>query len=234
MALAASTFCFRLIRSVLTVVLLTAPALRGLGSTTPVWQQMSEEEFARLPELGRPLEFGSYNRALLAAAIFHETNRVRHQLGLRRFRHRSKLDEAADIQAGIGAMLTGADHHNPFPALAETRDRVRAVGLEYERVAENIALTMTLDVEGLGENVRVKGAGAKREFLNPQTGRPIAPLTYAGFAVAVVKQWMASPGHRANIVDPAMRDLGCSAHWRKDYSGFDTIYSVQVFLSPPP
>lgn len=221
-------------RSVLIIALLAALVLPGRASTTSAWQQMTEEEFARVPELSQPLEFGSYNRALLAAAIFHETNRVRHQLGLRRFRHRTKLDEAADIQAGIGAMLTGADHHNPFPALAETRDRVRAVGLEYERVAENIALTMTLDMEGLGENVRVKGTGAEREFLDPRTGRPIAPLTYAGFAAAVVQQWMASPGHRANIVDPALRDFGCSAHWRKDYSGFDTIYSVQVFIAPPP
>jgi hypothetical protein len=41
------------------------------------YARMAPEKFAELPRLAERIELGNYDRALLAAAIFHETNRVR-------------------------------------------------------------------------------------------------------------------------------------------------------------
>ncbi|HVZ66071.1 MAG TPA: CAP domain-containing protein [Lacunisphaera sp.] len=204
----------------------------GLATTSPRQDEKAAEESPRQPELQGALEIGSYRPALMASAIFQETNRVRRRAGLRPFRSMPKLDEAADLQAGIGALLPGVDHHNPFPGLGDIADRVHAVGLEYTLLAENIALTMTLDVTDVGGGVTVEGRDANRHYTDEKTGRTLVPLTYAGFAAVVVKQWMDSPGHRANILNPQLRYLGCSAHWRHDYTDLDTLYSVQVFMTP--
>jgi uncharacterized protein YkwD len=37
-------------------------------------------------------------------------------------------------------------------------------------------------------------------------------LTYLDCADAIVKQWMNSPGHRANILNSRLSYLGCGAH----------------------
>ncbi len=43
---------------------------------------------------------------------------------------------------------------------------------------------------------------------------------------------MDPPGQRANLVNPELHYPGCSARWRKDYSGLDLLYCVQVFFTP--
>lgn len=215
--------------TIFVLVLVLPPG--GLAATSPRQAEQAAEASPRQPELQAPLEIGSYRPALMASAIFQETNRVRRRAGLRPFRPLAKLDEAADLQAGIGALLPGVDHHNPLPGLGDAADRVHAVGLEYTLLAENIALTMTLDVTNVDGGVTVEGRDASRHYVDAKTGRTLVPLTYAGFAAAVVKQWMDSPPHRANILNPQLRYLGCSAHWRHDYTDLDTLYSVQVFMA---
>ncbi|HTL69134.1 MAG TPA: CAP domain-containing protein [Lacunisphaera sp.] len=195
-------------------------------------QELSDRAFSRIKGLRAPLTLPTYDAALMAAAIFHETNRVRREAGLPAFRPMRKLDEAADLQAGIGAVLPGVDHHNPLPGLGDVADRVHSVGLEYAMVAENIALTPTLDATGLGEELRFEGNGAGRRFFDAKSGRPLVPLDYGAFAAVVVRQWMNSPEHRANILNPQLHYLGCSACWRREFSGLDALYSVQVFMTP--
>ncbi len=198
------------------------------------WQRMPESEFAKLPAVNAPIDFARFDPALMAAAIFHETNRIRRQLGLQPFKHLAKLDEAADLQAGMGAMLAEVSHRNPIRALANLGDRMSYVGLDYESAEENIALASALEGDPPAEWVGVRGAGATREFFDMKTGRLFGLKTYAAFATAVLRQWMDSPDHRANIISEKVRYLGCSARWRKDLNGVDLLYAVQVFFSPRP
>lgn len=216
----------------LTFLLLFSTAAPLVLAAAPNWQQMPAEKFRELPGVKARIDFADYNLTLMAAAIFHESNRVRRQMGLRAFRHLSKLDAAADSQASMGALLVEVSHHNPLPSLAWVRERVQAVGLKPLIVAENIALTPTLDAGARKGGIGLRSEEDKRAFFDTQTGREFPQLTYAGFAAAVVRQWMDSPGHRANLVNPELHYLGCSARWRKDYSGLDQLYSVQVFFTP--
>ena len=75
---------------------------------------MSPAKIAKLPEVNTRIDFAHYDRDLMAAAIFHETNRTRVKLGLKPFLHLPKLDDAADLQASTGALLAPrVSHHNP-------------------------------------------------------------------------------------------------------------------------
>ncbi|HWA25952.1 MAG TPA: CAP domain-containing protein [Lacunisphaera sp.] len=194
---------------------------------------MSPAEFAVRPELQAEIDVGHFDGPLLAAAIFHETNRVRRSLGVPPFTAVPKLDEAADLKAVFGTLQSELSHQNPLPYTATPADRVRAVGLQYRQVAENIGRLGLLDLPASRTQVALRHRNGRDEYFHLDTWRPIARRTYAMFAAAVVEAWMESPPHRANIVNPALVSLGCSARPGRDLAnGQDQIYAVQVFFTP--
>jgi len=206
-------------------------ALTGRAGEDAAYAQMAPEKFAALPALRRPIDLADCDRALLAAAVFHETNRVRKEHGFRPLRHDPRLDEAADLQAGMAAMSGRYDHSNPLRGRETVADRAREAGLPEGLVAENVATTPALELDPeLG--VSIQHHGNERIFRDPRTGRPPPPRTYASLARQVVAQWMDSPRHRANILNRELRALGCSVRHTKAASGLDLLVSVQVFHTP--
>lgn len=197
------------------------------------WRALTPEEFARRPEAQARVEFGAFDRELMAAAIFHETNRVRAQLGLAPFAPQPQLDRAADLKATVGVVQTELTHANPTPLMAQPSDRVVAVGLRYRQVGENIARLSLYDLPAGTRQVIVRERAGRTEFLNPATRRPAELLSYAGFAEAVLRSWMDSPGHRAHIVNPELTALGTAARpCRSPVAQHEQVYAVQVFLEP--
>ncbi len=177
------------------------------------------------------LDADTFDPRRLGLAIFQETNRVRRELGLRPFRALDALDRAADLQASADALGQNASHQNVISTLATPYDRVRHVGLRPGSVAENAALMPLLDIDvshGLVER-RTDHAVA---LLDGQTLREVHPHTYASFAAAVLHQWMESPGHRANIVSPEFRYVGCSGRPTKMLNGLIMIATIQEFYVP--
>ena len=182
--------------------LLLYTILVGAGWAATDRQQLPGEEFARLPEVQAGIDCAKFDQPLLVAAIFQETNRVRRQLGLVPFTHLPKLDEAADLKATIGVLQGELSHENPLPLTATPTDRVRAVGLSYRQVAENIARLGVLDLPVGNTQLGVRKREGRDEYYQLETKRTVEPRTYAGFAAAVVQAWMNSPPHRANILNP--------------------------------
>jgi uncharacterized protein YkwD len=195
------------------------------------YARMEPDEFAALPELAACIDPDRSDRALLGAAIFHETNRVRRELGLPAFKPNRRLDDAADLQAGMAAASGRYDHSNPILGRESVASRAREAGLGEGAVAENVATTPLVDV-GEEENVLIQREGDRRIFRNPTTGKELPVRSYAGYAGEVVKQWMNSPRHRANIVSRKYRSLGCSVRFGRLPNGADLLVSVQVFHSP--
>lgn len=196
----------------------------------PDYARMSPTDFAARPAVKQTIELADFDAALLAAAIFHETNRVRLQLGLREFRAWDKLDTAAETQASIGALLRPPSHTNPFPMIATPMDRVKFAGVDPKFVAENIAV---IPVQFAPSDIMVLAlVNGKKEVRDGRTMEPLSNHTYASLAAAFVEAWMKSPGHRANIVEPKLRFLGCSAAATKSVEDVDMIYAVQVFCTP--
>lgn len=191
---------------------------------------MAAEEFAALPAVKAPIEAAAFDEALLAAAVFHETNRVRRQLGLAELRPSAQADTAAGIQAAIIAIRNDLRHEHPLPTYTTAADRVRSTGLRAREVAENLARVSIYDTGGQ-EQMVIKRRGGREVFIDPRTGREAPLHSYASLAAEVVQRWMNSPGHRANIVNPRVDVLGCAVHAAKSSSGFDQVCAAQVFCA---
>lgn len=194
--------------------------------------QMSPEMFARMPDLHEPLDAATIDHGLLAAALFHETNRVRRQHGLRAFAWLAKLDAAADLQANSGALDQAAGHINVFPSLLTVADRLDKVGLRRGRAAENTALLPLLNLDPT-HGIRIAREDDREVVTDGVTGRAAPPHTYASFAAAALQAWMNSPGHRANVLNPKFQSLGCSGRATKRIASVEMIACVQVFYSRP-
>jgi uncharacterized protein YkwD len=201
----------------------------GAGQTRPA--NDPAPDFWRQPTLDQPINHATFDRQLMARAIFHETNRVREKLGLRPFGALPKLDEAADLEASVGKVYQPPSHTNPFPLIGTPLERVKFVGLNPGQVAENIALLSIYDL-GMSVGVGMTIREGRRYFVHPETHEELKPATYRKFAANVVQGWMDSPPHRANIVNPALLYLGCSVQPTTNLLGVGQLFCVQVFFTP--
>src|SRR5690606_13092160 len=130
---------------------------------------------------------------LLAAAIFVATNERRAEHGLPPVRHHPLLGAMASRHARRMADLSFYSHGDPYdPALADPEARGRRAGIDNPLIAENI-----------------------HDVLALRWPRRVAH-SYRSLAEEVVDEWMASEGHRANILDPRARQLGVGVafYWR--------------------
>lgn len=215
------------LQGILTVLVLVA-AVVPAGRAENL-RRLPVEEFDRRSEVAARIDPQAIDCGLLAAAVFQETNRVRSRLGLPRFQELERLDRAADLQAEMGSLLLEVSHWNPRSDEATALDRVVKAGLVPGVVAENLAVTPLFESDG--DSFQVVRLGGAFRAVDPRTREDLPNRTYAGFARAVVEQWMRSPAHRRNILDRRLRHLGCSVRPRKLISGLDALYSVQVFFT---
>jgi uncharacterized protein YkwD len=216
---------------VIKLLIFCAAAALAAGATPSRPPGDPAPDFWRQPALDQPINHAGFDRELMARAIFHETNRVREKLGLRPFGVFPKLDEAADLEAAVGKVYQPPSHTNPFPMIGTPMERVKYVGLKPGQVAENIALLSIYDI-GLNVGVGVTVREGRRVFVHPETHEELKPSTYRKFAAAVVQGWMDSPPHRANLVNPALHYLGCSAQPATSLLGVGQLFCVQVFFTP--
>jgi len=214
-------------------VLAVTGLLAASASAATDWYKLTPDEFAHRPEAQARIDSERFDRALLGAAIFQETNRVRRQLGLKPFTHLAKLDDAADLKASVGILEAEVRHTSDLPFTATPADRVKAVGLDYAHVAENIARLSSYDLPDGATSLGIRQRNGADEFYRLDTGQLAELQAYADFAAAVVRSWMKSPAHHANIVDPDLVSLGCAARpCRSPIVRHEQIYAVQVFFTP--
>ena len=197
----------------------------------PLRPDTPARDFWAQPELDARIEVARFDRGLMAEAIFQETNGVRKKLGLPAFQKLPKLDAAADLEAAVGRVYQPPSHTNPFPMIGSPSERVKYVGLNARQVAENIALLSIYEIEATAR-VGVIVREGQRHFVHSETQAELQPATYRGFARRVVQAWMDSPGHQANLVDPALKHLGCSVQPGVNIMGVDNLFCVQVFFTP--
>jgi uncharacterized protein YkwD len=161
--------------------------------------------------LAQAISVDNYDRALLADALFLETNRAREREGVHPLARLALLDAAADVQAVHMALMLRAEHSNPGAEDRTPGDRVHHVGLTWASVGENVLLEPALPPAGARE-------------LN---------YTYASLATFLVGCWMNSPPHRANILNPDFTGLGCSARFAHSVFGYQMVFASQVFVERP-
>ena len=165
----------------------------------------------------------SFDSALFSRLVLDLTNgeRARHRLSP--FASNEALSRAASAHS-YDMARRGYFSHRTRRLLGSRSlaDRLEAVGLGDVPASENIAMLPTVT----NRTVRWEISGAIRRATETTDN----PTTYRDLAHSVVQQWMASPGHRANILNPSLSHLGVgSAIGTKD--GWTFVYVTQDFCA---
>jgi len=187
-------------------------------------------EFLEFAPATRRIDFDDIDHGLLAAAVFHETNRVRAEQRLPALAFRPELENAARLQAEAMARMETVSHRHPDAELRELSDRLEHVGLQPAFAAENVAMSFGIEYEA-GEQVFPRRENGERVFSSQPDGEPIPPHTYISYAEQLLQQWMNSPGHRENILREDPEELGSGHRHAVNEMGMDIFYSVQVFFT---
>jgi len=169
------------------------------------------------------IDFAAVDESLLAAAIFAETNARRTEHGAQPLRSHPMLAEMARRHADRMVEQDFYSHGDPDPALARPDDRARRAGIENPHIGENIHDHRAIQAEGA---VYPLGRG---RFAATPDGPPLPAYTYRALARAIVDEWMASSGHRENILRRDARQLGVGVrfYWRD--GGWPFVKAVQDF-----
>jgi uncharacterized protein YkwD len=209
----------------------------GYSQHTSVWNysyylEFDVDDFRSYGPANRTLDFDNLDYPLLSAAIFYETNRKRIKNGKKAFIYSRALEEAAFMHAQDMAELQFFSHHNPFDREKRTPfQRMALFGIDGGYRAENIAEMFGIQYEpGTPIMQPEKGGKIFRIF---STGSIIENHTYISYSEALLRGWMKSPGHRANILNDTLKYLGCGAFHYEDASFFDIdqFKAVQNFAS---
>jgi uncharacterized protein YkwD len=164
---------------------------------------------------------------LIDAALLAEVNRARCAAGLRTLSPSPGLRPVAAAHAGWMAQA-GVLSHSPAltGGLRSLGARLAAGGHAKRAGAENIAMVHRVPLEG--QRITVRNARAC-QFADRQ-GRAIAPHSYQSLAAHLVAQWMASAGHRRNLLNPGLTAVAHAAALAPDAATCGRVYAVQVFV----
>ena len=190
------------------------------------------EEFKKSEAGQRKIDPEDLDTNLVAVAILHATNQQRQEQKLAPLQYHEGARKAAALQARIMQERGSISHVNPDqPNLRTLEDRVKAAGLKYQFIAENVATAFGIKYEA-GKPFYPRTENGQEVFSYEPRGEPIPPHSYASFAEALVENWMSSPGHRKNILNEAAEFLGASCFPKTDETGMTKFYCAQVFFTP--
>jgi uncharacterized protein YkwD len=160
--------------------------------------------------------------ALLDAAIRVEVNYHRCKAGLAPLKAATGLRRVAETHAKWMAKKGQVTHKSTVAGQATLRARLSTSGVKFKTGAENVGMVHRFQIDG--GSFRITDASACAFATN--AGKPIPAHSYGSLARLAVSLWMASPGHRANILNRNVKLIGSAA-------GFDASapWCGQFYLS---
>jgi uncharacterized protein YkwD len=172
---------------------------------------LEESRFFAVSKSNEMIRLQNPDTLLLDAAIFHASNEVRRKEGLPVFQYDPGLYLASSGHATWMVYRMFFNHTNPYSPYERTAQRrVELYTKRFKRIGENIGKYQTV-ISGDFMIVRWNRRQNQYELFNESDNQPCRPFTYAAYARFVVEQWMASPPHRSNLMNPAYTYLGCAA-----------------------
>ncbi len=138
---------------------------------------------------------------LLNAAIFYRTNEERVKQGREEFIHSNALEKSAFSHSKDMVQYNFYSHNSPVEFKETMTKRLALVNIQNVAAAENIYNFFEKDP------------------------------TYWSIADKLVDGWMKSPGHRANILNPEYKYLGCGAFYyvNNEWLDYFWVKSTQNF-----
>jgi len=147
-------------------------------------------------QLDQEINPQNFQARLLAYAIFEETNQARDSLGFSLLKNDAVLDTAANYQAYRMQKENDMQHNwRRDRKFGNLQKRIETLGGGFKAMGENIARNFILKVED-GEYYFLDEA----EKAIDKDGELIPNKTYRDLAKEAVRDWLNSPGHRANLL----------------------------------
>ena len=148
----------------------------------------------------------SLNIDLLEWAIFDETNIQRERLGLLPLKYEYRLQQGARLHSMEMVNLNYFDHFSPVKENETVKKRIRTAGIKKGDSGENIAIhpkQKRLDII-----YRLAGTASPTKYVWRNKGRY---YSYQEFARELVRRWLNSAPHRANIFSRGFKFTGVGA-----------------------
>ena len=163
--------------------------------------------------------------ALMDRAILAEVNARRCRAGLAPLTAAPGLRAVAQGHAHWMARSRQVSHHGGPRGQENLPRRLEAAGKGGRGGAENLAMLHLYQIDGRPIFVRNQ-AGC---VFTDTAGRQVGRHSVASLAGQVVTNWMASPGHRANLMDPRLRHVGSAVAIAPGGRSCGQVYVTQVF-----
>jgi uncharacterized protein YkwD len=162
---------------------------------------------------------------LFQEAVLYYVNVERRRAGQRPLASDPKLARAAAGHAINMAAHRTMSHRLAVPKAGKLAERLEGNGVAFRKAGENIAMDKAYRL--VGRPISTKAAGCA--FTYADTGEAVPRHSHASLAGAVVARWMASSGHRANILDPGFRRMGAGAAIDPRGPACGDVYLAQTF-----
>ena len=168
---------------------------------------------------------GGIDLGLLDAAFRAEVNRHRCGRGLPALEPARPVIGKAAAHSRWMAESGQLSHRSTVRGRRTLADRLKASGLRFRKGAENIGAVQRYRVDD--GPFRVEDAGACRFS---RAGRELPVHTYASLARHAVALWMASPGHRRNILDPEVTRIANAVAFQAGAPHCGRFWMTQAFV----
>lgn len=165
------------------------------------------------------------NQALLDRAILSEVNFARCRAGLRPLRSETRLRHAAEGHSKWMARARSVSHVSTVAGQRSLKARMKRTGIKLRAGAENIGMVHRFRLDNTNFLIRDQ---ATCQFTT-HSRKQIPAHSYQSLAHTIVAFWMASHGHRANILNRKVTMVGTAAILdpRAEYCG--KFYITQDF-----
>jgi uncharacterized protein YkwD len=189
------------------------------------YETTTHKNFRHNQLFSQTIAFDQIDYPLLHAAIFFVTNETRVKNDRKPLAFAIELERAAYHHSKRMVEQDFFGHENPHDKKRKTTEqRARLAGIKNPFLAENIALHFGIRYVANTPVYPVDPLNGT--FSYESDNDPLIPAhTYLSFAEALVKQWMDSPGHRQNILNPRALQLGCGVYFYRDR----TFYNMPKF-----
>lgn len=173
--------------------------------------------------INRAIDARPVNQALFASLVLYHTNVERCRRGLRPLQMTNGVQRSATILAEGMARDRNYSHTLNRPGVRTLSDRLHYSGEPFRRGGENIALNFFFVLNGRSY------IGGGCNFRYQSTGQPVPRHTYASMAQELMASWMASPGHRQNIMNRGFTRMGAAIGLDPRGQLCGQVYAAQAF-----
>ena len=178
--------------------------------TTPELYLLKDEVFFTQVGNQKIINLDQPDTLLLDVALFQATNEARRAAGLPILQYDQSLSNAARHHAQAMIRYDFYRHENYYQ-LADLNPlkRIESNTKRFGRIAENIGQYQTINTsEWYG--VRFNSRTNRYEYLDVEIKELYQPYSYGQYARYAVQQWLNSPHHRANLLNPLFTHVGCA------------------------